>query len=201
MPYPFNLSRRPNRGDYMEVFTQYFHSRSTPSNPGSSTHYTRTACYDDIGRIVLKVTGKEDLYAYIQSHRDSVDIKMLVARFQAGDKDVLSRVQGFYGDVSGMPTTYAGMLNAVLAGEQAFDKLPISVKESFHNSFAEWMAAMDSPDFAKRMGLTDGELSSRVADVASPSGSSVLASSGTSESASDLPSSSGPLNQKEESSL
>lgn len=144
------------------------------TNPGQRLKLMRTSYYDDVGRIALKVIATEDLYDYIQSHRDSVDIHVLMARFRAGDTDALTRVQGFYGDITDSPTTYAGMLNSVLAGQHAFERLPVEVKERFHNSFSEWLAAMDSSDFAERMGYTSEEFSQRVSDVQpspAPSGS------------------------------
>lgn len=121
-------------------------------NPGSRTKVTYQASYDVNGTLQLYPSGEEDLYDYIQSHRDSVDIHVILKRFAAGETDVLSQVQGFYADAADMPSTYAEVLNAVIHGESVFDSLPAEVKQRFGNSFSQWLTSFDSPDFSDRMG-------------------------------------------------
>lgn len=132
------------------------HSRvfQHPGNPIKTVYAPR---YNERGVLDLEPTAEENLYDYIQSHAQSVDIHVILERFASGETDVLSQIQGFYADASNMPRTYAEVLNAVIAGEQAFDHLPIEVKQQFDNSFSVWMAAMDQPDFAARMGLVSPE--------------------------------------------
>lgn len=120
--------------------------------PGDPVKVIYSPRYDDNGVLDLVATGREDLYEYIQSHKESTDIHVLLDRFANGEEDVLSRMQGFYGDITSMPKTYAEVLNAVIAGEEAFARLPVEIKQKFDNSFAVWLAAMDKPDFADRMG-------------------------------------------------
>lgn len=121
--------------------------------PGSREKLVYSPRYDDNGVLDLVVTGKEDIYAFIQSHKESTDIHVLLDRFANGETDVLQRMQGFYGDVTSMPKTYAEVLNAVIVGEETFARLPVEVKQRFDNSFAVWLSSMDSPDFASRMGV------------------------------------------------
>lgn len=108
--------------------------------------------YDEDGRLILVETGKEDLYGYIQSHRDSVDLNKLLARFAQGETDVLSRRQGVYGDFTGLPGSYAEYLNKVNSGKEYFYQLPLDTRRKFGNSFEQWMASMDDSDFADKMG-------------------------------------------------
>lgn len=124
-------------------------------HPGSRVKDVYTAAYDDLGHLDLVKTGQEDLYGYIQSHADSVDIHLLIERFVRGDTDALARAQGFFVDASDMPKTYAEVLNSVIAGEQTFDKLPAEVKQRFSNSFAVWMSSFEQPDFSERMGWSN----------------------------------------------
>lgn len=124
-------------------------------NPGSPVKVTYAPQYDKNGVLELVVSGQENLYDYIQSFAESCDIHVLLARYNDGDESILSRVQGFYGDVTDMPKTYAEVLNSVIAGENAFMKLPVEVRAEFNHSFAEWMAAMDQPDFVQRMSKFD----------------------------------------------
>lgn len=119
-----------------------------PVKPVYELRYSRDGVPD------LEQVGQEDLYGYIQSHRDSVDVHALVKRFQNGDQSALTRAQGFYGDITGMPTTYAEMLNSLARSEAIFNHLSAEVKSRFNNSFSEWLAGMDRDDFADRMGFT-----------------------------------------------
>lgn len=137
----------------MTFKTKYDDHARVYSNPGSPVKVTYQANYNALGTLEINPVGQEDLYGYIQSHRDSVDIHVILKRFAAGEVDVLSQVQGFYADASDMPKTYAEVLNAVLDGERAFNALPIEVKQRFNNSFSEWLAAFHDPDFAVRSGL------------------------------------------------
>lgn len=147
------------------------HSRvfQHPGNPIKTVFSSR---YDDHGVLDLQPTGEENLYDYIQSHAQSTDIHVILERFSNGETDVLSQIQGFYADASDMPKTYAEVLNAVIAGEQTFNRLPVEVKQQFDNSFAVWLAAMDKPDFISRMGfdsLSDVMTDSQKQDFASSS--------------------------------
>ncbi|UPW41031.1 internal scaffolding protein [Sigmofec virus UA08Rod_5707] len=133
--------------------TQYDRQAPVFQEPGSPEKLVYSPRYTEDGVLDLQVTGKENLYEFIQSHKESTDIHVLLTRFANGEEDVLSRMQGFYADVTSMPKTYAEVLNAVIVGEETFARLPVEVKQRFDNSFAVWLSSMDSPDFAKRMGV------------------------------------------------
>lgn len=95
------------------------------------------------GDVTLIPDGEDNLYEYIQSFKESCDINNIVARFARGDVDALNRVQGTYFDAVGMPTTYAELLNTVIAGRELYDSLPLEVKEKFGFSFERWMSSLD----------------------------------------------------------
>lgn len=132
--------------------TQYDDHARVHCEPGSPEKVVYQAVYDINGTLQLHPTGVEDLYGYIQSHRDSVDIHVILKRFAAGEVDVLSQVQGFYADAADMPSTYQEVLNSVIAGERAFDSLPSEIKQKFGNSFSQWLTSFESPDFHEKMG-------------------------------------------------
>lgn len=136
-----------------------------PGNPVKTVYSSR---YTPDGTLELFVDGKEDLYGYIQSHAESVDIHVLLKRFVNGEEDVLSRAQGFYMDASDMPKTYAEVLNSVIAGEQAFDSLPAEVKQRFGNSFSQWMTSFEDSDFLEKMGLKASESPSAASQSMTP---------------------------------
>lgn len=109
--------------------------------------------FDENGVMDLVEKGEENLYEYIQSYKDSVDINTLLRRYAQGDPDALSRVQAAYGDFTGLPSTYADLLNAVNDGKQYFESLPVDVRAQFNHSFSEFMASMDGPDFWRKLGV------------------------------------------------
>lgn len=139
----------------MPRFNTQFEKRAPVfQEPGSPIKVVFSPRYTEDGVLELVETGSENLYDYIQSHRESTDIHVLLTRFANGEEDVLSRMQGFYADVSDMPKTYAEVLNAVMVGEETFARLPVEVKQRFDNSFAVWLSSMDRSDFSLKMGLS-----------------------------------------------
>lgn len=125
------------------------------TNPGTGVKQLYEARVDNNGSIDLVESGVEDLYDFIQSFKESVDINTIVKRFAAGDTDVLAKRQAHYGDFTQFPSTYAEMLDAVIRGENYFNSLPLDVRKEFNFSFAEWMSAMDDmPEWMKKMGVS-----------------------------------------------
>lgn len=121
--------------------------------PGARVKIVYGPVFDDRGVMHLTETGRHNLYAEIQSHKESVDIHSILKRYQSGDVEALSRVQGAYGDFTEMPKTYAEALNNIIGAEQYFMGLPADVRARFNNSFTQFLASMDSPTFARDMGM------------------------------------------------
>ena len=134
--------------------TQYMARERIPANPGERFKALYTPVFDKDGNFELQVSGKEDLYAFIQSHAESVDIHVILERFARGDISALSKVQGTYGDFTTVPKTYAELLNSVIQGEQYFLSLPVEVRAKFDHDFHKWMISMDNmPDWLSKMGI------------------------------------------------
>lgn len=124
------------------------------ANPGDPEKTIYSPVFQDDGTFDLKPSGKEDLYAFIQSHADSVDIHVLLERFARGDITALSKVQGTYGDFTTLPKTYAELLNVVIQGEQQFMELPVDLRARFDHDYRKWLAAMDDmPNWMSLMGI------------------------------------------------
>lgn len=121
-------------------------------DPGRREKILYSPEFDRNGIMTLKESGRENLYDFIQSHRDSVDLHKILDRFQSGDVGALSRVQGSFGDFSQFPQTYAELLNQVIAGEQTFNSLPLDVREKFGHSFHAWLAQAGSESWMQAMG-------------------------------------------------
>lgn len=139
----------------MKDFPTFYNQRPDrpKSNPGSRLHDVYSPVYDHNGVLDLEVTGQEDIYEQIQSHAESCDINVLIARYQNGDPTALSQRQGMYIDATGMPHTYAEMLNSLISAESTFNSLPVEVRARFGHSFEQFLAQMDSPEFAEKLGI------------------------------------------------
>lgn len=152
----------------MSFRTQFDDHPRVYQDPGAPTKPHYQSRINVRGNLELVVDGVVDLYADIQSHADSVDIHLILERFTAGETDILSKVQGFYADFADMPSTMQEVLNSIIAGEAAFDRLPVEIKDRFGHSFQRWMMEMDSPDFAAKMGYTP-EQEAAIADIVADS--------------------------------
>lgn len=133
--------------------TRYRPQRHFYSGHGDPVKVLYSPEFDKQGVMTLKESGRENLYDYIQSHRDSVDIHKILQRFEEGDVAALSKVQGQFGDFSQFPKTYAEMLNQVIEGENAFNNLPLDIREKFGHSFQQWLATAGSAEWSEKMGF------------------------------------------------
>lgn len=118
--------------------------RGTPCAVGSGMKDTYKMQVDDDGKRELRKSGEYNLYAEIQSYKDSVSIDYILSRFVNGDETALSRAQGIYGDFSQMPTTLAELQQRVIDAEDLFNSLPIDIKEKYNFSASEFFAQLDS---------------------------------------------------------
>ena len=132
---------------------RYREQRHFYSDPGSPVKVLYSPEFSKDGLMSLKESGRENLYDFIQSHRDSVDIHKILQRFQEGDVSVLSKIQGQFGDFSQFPKTYAEMLNQVIEGENVFNNLPLEVRDKFGHSFQTWLATAGSDEWSEKMGF------------------------------------------------
>lgn len=129
-------------------FTQYSKPPAHPSATGSrkQPQYKMTV-NEETGAHELKQKGEIDLYAQIQSFKDSADINVILARFARGDVSALSKIQGVYGDFTQMPTTLAELSQRVLDAENLFYQLPLEIREEFDHNPSIFYASMDTEKF------------------------------------------------------
>lgn len=133
-------------------------AESLYSNPGNSIKVEYHPVVQDDGTIVLEPSGKLDLQDWYNSQAPGCDLHLIVERYLRGDTAALSSVQGFFGDVRGLPCTYAAMLQRVIDGQRIFDGLPTAVKESFGSDFNRWFATAGDPDWLDKMGYKPPEV-------------------------------------------
>ncbi len=133
--------------------TQYDARDRIQSNPGNPLKQLYAGSYNERGQVELREDGTENLYDFIQSFAESTDIHAIMRRFENGEVDVLEKVQGFYGDVTEMPKTYAEALQRIADSEKVFMSLPVDVRAKFGHSFSEFLAASNDADFLERLGV------------------------------------------------
>lgn len=107
----------------------------------------------DTGIIKLVPSKKKDLYAEIQSWKDSCDINKIVERYRSGEIDILNQVQGVYGDFSVAPSDLASAYAMSRDAEMQFDRLPSDVKERFNNNVYVWLSTAGSDDWLNNMSV------------------------------------------------
>ena len=122
--------------------------REPLSEVGSPIKEVFSSKLDSDGNIVLEKVGEENIYDYIQSFAESVDINSIMARYQNGDVDALNKVQGFFGDFTDVPDSWVDVLNTVNRGRENFERMPIEFKEKYGNDFARFVCTFDFNDLA-----------------------------------------------------
>ncbi len=150
--------------------TQYDARDRIQSNVGSPIKQLYSGSYNERGQVELREDGTENIYDFIQSFAESTDIHSILRRFENGEVDVLEKVQGFYGDVTEMPKTYAEALQRIADSEKVFMSLPVDVRAKFGHSFSEFLAASNDADFLERLGVQvdNPETPEPVPDVVKP---------------------------------
>ena len=75
----------------MRFRTQFDERDRVPQNVGSRVRQIYTSSINDVGEVELIPSGTEDIYQMIQSHKDSCDIHVLLARYANGDTAALAQ--------------------------------------------------------------------------------------------------------------
>ena len=126
-------------------------------NPGDPGKVLYSPSFDSSGHMELKEVGKESLYQFIQSHKESTDIHVILARFAAGDTTALAKRQMFYADLTEFPTTYADVVNTMHGAEDYFIHLPVEVRAKFGHDFNKFLASLDNPQTLVSLGIVSSQ--------------------------------------------
>lgn len=110
----------------------------------------------------LVVTGKENLKEFIEASKAETLISNIMKRFESGDINVLSRVQGFYGDVTSMPDNLAECQNLLIKLENQFNSLPVETKAKFDNSFNKYVKDVSSMSIDDFNGLFNVKVAEKI---------------------------------------
>ena len=152
----------------MKFNTQYDVRERVQTCPGSPVKQLFTGRYNERGQIELTEDGTENIYEYIQSFAESTDIHSILRRYQNGEVDVLSKVQGVYADITEMPQTYAEALQRIADSEKIFMELPVETRAKFGHSFTEFLAASQDDDFLDKLGIKVEPVKSAVTEPVEP---------------------------------
>ena len=117
------------------------------SNPGSPIRNIYGSKLDKNKNIIIEKKGEENLYAYINSFAESVDINVLLARFANGDKEALLQRAGAYIDIAAMPTNINEFLEYSRNAQALFDTLPIEIKQKFNNNVVEFISSIGNDEW------------------------------------------------------
>lgn len=123
------------RGDDYAVQNPFSPSERFFCASGEKTRPVYKAELDRDGQLKIVEDGIEDVYAYIQSFKDSVDVNLIVSRYAAGDAYALEQSSGVYGDFIEVPSSYIDILNSVVDLRNAYEKTDMKVSfDEFANS-------------------------------------------------------------------
>lgn len=128
--------------------TQYRPHERFRSHVGSRIADVFSSRFDKDGKLEVYKSGETNLYAQIQSFKDSVDLDLIIERFQNGDQTALNQKAGFFHDVTELPSNLLDSYNLLNQGEQAFMALPAEIRAKYNHSFPEFLANFNPADFS-----------------------------------------------------
>lgn len=123
------------------------------TNPGDRYVQEYDTIVEPNGRIILKESGKKDLFQEIQSWRDQTDMHWVLQQMALGQYP--QRENLMYGDFSEAPENMVQAMQMMINAEKAFYDLPLDTRKKFDNDYKQWMvmASSDYEQFGKLMGF------------------------------------------------
>lgn len=97
----------------------------------------------------LVITGKESIKDLIEASKDETLIENILKRFQSGDITALSKKQGFYADITGLPDNHIAAHKFIKEMENKYNSYSDDIKSKFGSfeSYIEAVANMSSDEF------------------------------------------------------
>lgn len=121
----------------------------------------------DTGEHILEISGKTNLYDFIQESKSMCDINNIIRRYKEGDLSALSRTTGTFGDFTGLPTSLAEAQQQIINIGNEFKKLPIEIREKFNHNPDEFIRSLENGKFQEFVQtMSKGELASDLTDRA-----------------------------------
>lgn len=105
------------------------------------------------GSVKLIEAGFQDTDQFIESFRESTELKTLIARYEAGDMTALNPNVTFFADVSELPDNLQEAFEVFKIAQNAFDYVSPQVKEAYGNDFLAWIQDFGSDGWLDSVGL------------------------------------------------
>lgn len=144
--------------NHWEYRSQYGAEDEIRSNPGNSVVDKFVLSTNDQGQKYLKKVGTTDLYADIQSHRDSCDLNLILNNLDVNQVNGLVSSFSFSDfmnsdifDMTSLPKTIGGLHNLVVEGEDYFAGLPLPVREAFNFSPSLFISKFGTSEFKDKI--------------------------------------------------
>lgn len=105
------------------------------------------------GHKELVQKGTVDIYAKIQSHKDSQDINFILDRAKNNIVNFTNYSEEFY-DLSKMPTTLVEANSIIETAKDSFNKLPVEIKNYYNNNPVAMLSDYDqgkTPDIIRQL--------------------------------------------------
>lgn len=134
------------------------------SNPGEQFKIEYSSKVLPDGRIEIVASGKIDIKQMINSQRECTDMAYIIRAMQNGDSSMLNE-NGFYGDMTAFPKTFAEVLQLQIDAKKSFDDLTVEQKKAFDNDFNQYFATAGTEDWAKKLGYVKEEVKEDTPDV------------------------------------
>lgn len=128
------------------------------SEPGDRYRPIYTSQINDDGTLDLVQTGVEDLQEIYNSQRDTCDVSILAERFLAGDESALHRSNPVFLDLLGMPKTLMEAYQLQQRAADAFDTLPVEVREKFGQDFGRFLATAGTPEWYEALKISKDDV-------------------------------------------
>lgn len=93
---------------------------------------------------LVKTDKKKNVYDAIQADYPSTDINRLMLKFSLGDMSAINVREGFFADVTKMPSSMAELFDKAEDCREYFDSLPADFKQLFNNSYTEFFSQLNS---------------------------------------------------------
>lgn len=124
----------------MKFYSAYDRPSTIPCSSGCSDFVDYVEQVDKkTGVSCLVESGRKSIREYINSSFDETNIQLILARCK-GDPKSLQRVDGFYADVTGVPSSVAELHASLTRAKEGFSTLPEDLRKEFDNDPNKFIA-------------------------------------------------------------
>lgn len=138
----------------MKFPTLYDEVKVIPTNSGNvfETQYSQRYTADGTPYLEAQKTQKNN-YEIAQSNKDICDYSSMMRKYYAtGDDSILNRgIKGSFGDFTDAPRDLIDAQNKINAGIDAFNSLPVDIRNEYDNNPYKFFASAGTEKFEKLM--------------------------------------------------